>query len=266
MKKTLGLVLFFSLFISSVFSNSVLSYFPNFSSEEQERLLSGEMLKGTSVSDDIRAFIAKDSIITDTCERVLSYEKGFVVALDMLIPYPKEMEGMSQEEKLLFLYNNSLKVSTMKGIQYISHRAGDKLKVLFDDAYMLGSDDIDDRIDDPKVDGVPEYAEHYVYMKDTSFGKNVYLIEYKTRGNELALEMKNSSELKFMGIGIVAPGKVSMSLDMILTDEGILVSGLASVKDKTPKINLLVYTIDLEESIMNRVVAIKDWFFDMIGE
>ena len=57
-----------------------------------------------------------------------------------------------------------------------------------------------------------------------------------------------------------------MSLDMILTDEGILVSGLASVKDKTPKINLLVYTIDLEESIMNRVVAIKDWFFDMIGE
>ena len=78
--------------------------------------------------------------------------------------------------------------------------------------------------------------------------------------------MKNSSELKFMGIGIVAPGKVSMSLDMILTDEGILISGLASVKDKTPKINLLVYTIDLEESIMNRVVAIKNWFFDMIGE
>ena len=164
MKKALSLVLFFSLFISSIFSNSVLSYFPYFSSEEQERLLSGEMLKGTSVSDDIRAFIAKDSIITDTCERVLSYEKGFVVALDMLIPYPKEMEGMSQEEKLLFLYNNSLKVSTMKGIQYISHRAGDKLKVLFDDAYMLGSDDIDDRIDDPEVEGVPEYAEHYVYF------------------------------------------------------------------------------------------------------
>ena len=133
-------------------------------------------------------------------------------------------------------------------------------------ATFFGSDDIDDRIDDPEVEGVPEYAEHYVYMKDTSFGKNVYLIEYKTKGNELALEMKNSSELKFMGIGIVAPGKVSMSLDMILTDEGILVSGLASVKDKTPKINLLVYTIDLEESIMNRVVAIKNWFFDMIGE
>lgn len=69
-----------------------------------------------------------------------------------------------------------------------------------------------------------------------------------------------------MGIGIVAPGKVAMSMDMMLTDEGILFSGIASVKDKTPKINLLLYTIDLEESIMNRVIALKDWYFGRIGD
>ena len=103
-------------------------------------------------------------------------------------------------------------------------------------------------------------------MKDTSFGKNVYRIEYKAKEKEIALEMRNSSELKFMGIGIVAPGKISISMDIILTDEGILFAGIASVKDKTPKINLLVYTIDLEESIMNRVTALKNWYFGRIGE
>ena len=57
-----------------------------------------------------------------------------------------------------------------------------------------------------------------------------------------------------------------MSIDMMLTDEGVLFSGVASVKDKEPKLNLLVYTIDLEESIMNRVIAIKDWYFRLIGD
>ena len=266
MKKVTSIVVLLFLLLPFVFATSVLDYFPLFSSSQQEMLLSGEMLKGTSVSDDVMSFIPKDAIITDTAKEVLSYEKGFAVAVNMLVPYPEGMKDMSDEEILLFLYNNSLKISTMKGIEYISHRAGDKLKVLFDDAYMLSSSNKDDKIEDPEVDSVPEYAEHFVYMKDTSFGKNVYRVEYKARDKELAMEMRNSSELKFMGVGIVAPGKVAMSLDMQLTDEGILFSGLASIKDKTPKIHLLVYTIDLEESIMNRVIAIKDWYFGRIGD
>ena len=266
MKKILSVVLFFLISISFIFAESVIGYFPSFTEDERSILLSGEILKGTSVSDDIMSFIPSGSIITDTANEVLSYDKGFVVAVDMLIPYPDKMKEMNEEDMLLYLYNNALKVSTMKGIEYVSHRSGDKLKVLFNDAYMLSSDDIKDRIDDPQVVSVPEYAEHYVYMKDTSFGKNVYRIEYKVKGEEIALEMRNSSELKFMGIGLVAPGKVAMSIDMMLTDEGVLFSGVASVKDKEPKLNLLVYTIDLEESIMNRVIAIKDWYVRLIGD
>ena len=258
MKKIVSLILIFFVFLSFISATSALDLFPLYTTEQKTSLISGEMIKGTSVSDDIMTFVPAGSIITDTAKEVLSYEKGFVVAVDMLIPYPESMKDMSEDEMLLYLYNNSLQVSTMKGIEYISHRAGDKLKVLFDDK--------DVKIEDPIVDSVPEYAEHYVFMKDTSFGKNVYRIEYKAKANELALEMRNSSELKFMGIGIVAPGKVAMSMDMMLTDEGILFSGIASVKDKTPKINLLVYTIDLEESIMNRVIALKDWYFGRIGD
>ena len=147
MKKIVSLILVFFVFLSFISATSALDLFPLYTTEQKASLISGEMIKGTSVSDDIMTFVPAGSIITDTAKEVLSYEKGFVVAVDMLIPYPESMKDMSEDEMLLYLYNNSLQVSTMKGIEYISHRAGDKLKVLFDDAYMLLSDDKDDKID-----------------------------------------------------------------------------------------------------------------------
>ena len=145
MKKIVSLILVFFVFLSFISATSALDLFPLYTTEQKTSLISGEMIKGTSVSDDIMTFVPAGSIITDTAKEVLSYEKGFVVAVDMLIPYPESMKDMSEDEMLLYLYNNSLQVSTMKGIEYISHRAGDKLKVLFDDAYMLLSDDKDDK-------------------------------------------------------------------------------------------------------------------------
>ena len=92
MKKILSVVLFFLISISFIFAESVIGYFPSFTEDERSILLSGEILKGTSVSDDIMSFIPSGSIITDTANEVLSYDKGFVVAVDMLIPYPDKMK------------------------------------------------------------------------------------------------------------------------------------------------------------------------------
>ena len=105
MKKTLFIVFFLFVFIPFVFASSVLDYFPAFSPSQEKMLLSGEIVKGTSVSDDVMSFIPAGSLISDTAEEVLSYEKGFVIAVDMLIPYPEEMKDMNNEEMLLFLYN-----------------------------------------------------------------------------------------------------------------------------------------------------------------
>ena len=263
-----SLLFFFILFfvVVSVFSVSVRELLPNMNEEKMNSLISGEVVSDSSANGDICYLIPKDALITSTANVVFSYEKGFAVGATTLIPYPEKFEGMNKDELILSLYNYGQSLSTLEGIKYISHRAGDKPKVLFEEASTLSSSDMKDKTDDWWFDSIPEYCERYVYLKDTSFGKNVYRIEYKVKGKEIALEMRNSSELKFMGIGLVAPGKVAMSIDMMLTDEGVLFSGVASVKDKEPKLNLLVYTIDLEESIMNRVIAIKDWYFRLIGD
>ena len=109
MKKILSVVLFFLISISFIFAESVIGYFPSFTEDERSILLSGEILKGTSVSDDIMSFIPSGSIITDTANEVLSYDKGFVVAVDMLIPYPDKMKEMNVQISIIYTVNPSTK-------------------------------------------------------------------------------------------------------------------------------------------------------------
>ena len=121
-----------------------------------------------------------------------------------------------------------------------------------------------DKTDDWWFDSIPEYCERYVYLKDTSFGKNIYRVETRTKDDGFSMELKNANELKFLGIGIVAVGKVTMLVEVTLTDEGILFTGIGSVKDKNPTMNILVYKVDLELSFMNRILALKDWYVEKL--
>ncbi|MGN1188886.1 MAG: DUF6675 family protein [Candidatus Ornithospirochaeta sp.] len=249
---------------SLLFASSVRELLPLMDDATMSRLLSGEVLSDSSDVNDISYLVPKDSMITGTFNEISSYEKGFAVAVAALVPYPDKFKGLDKEEMLKELYNYSLTLSTLSGLEYLSHRAGDKMKVLFEEASMLSSSNMKDKISDVSVESVPPSMECYVYLKDTSFGKNVYRVIYESRENELAMTLKNTSEMKFMGISLVAEGKVIMLIDISLTEEGILFAGIGSVKDKPAKMNLLVYTVDLKESFMNRITALKDWYLEKL--
>ena len=261
-----SLLFFFILFfvVFSVFSVSVRELLPNMNEEKMNSLISGEVVSDSSANGDICYLIPKDALITSTANVVFSYEKGFAVGATTLIPYPEKFEGMNKDELIPSLYNYGQSLSTLEGIKYISHRAGDKPKVLFEEASTLSSSDMKDKTDDWWFDSIPEYCERYVYLKDTSFGKNIYRVETRTKDDGFSMELKNANELKFLGIGIVAVGKVTMLVEVTLTDEGILFTGIGSVKDKNPTMNILVYKVDLELSFMNRILALKDWYVEKL--
>lgn len=255
------IVLFASISVHSV---SVRELLPEMDEELLETLISGEVVSDSTQNGDIHYLIPKGALISDTVETVTSYEKGFVVGATVLVPYPEKFRDMTTDEVILSLYNYGQSLSSLKGITYISHRAGDKPKILFEEASVLSSPNQKDKIEDPMFDVIPEYNELYVYLKDTSFGKNIYRVEVRVKDNGLSMELKNSNELKFMGIGIVAEGKITMLVEVTLTDEGILFSCVGSVKDKNPTMNILVYKVDLELSFMNRIIALKDWYVDKL--
>lgn len=259
MKKALAIVLLILLTWSLFALESFKDVVTTLNSDEYSVLLNGELLSQNTTDGDISHIAPPSVSVKEKIDYVLGMKKGFGVAISSLLSYPEGWKEMSKEEQRLKLYNTLLSISTQKDLTYISHRAGDKEKTLFEDSAMLSSSNKKDRIEDPTVTVVPSYAEYYAYQKDTSFGGNVYLLKYKVEENEIFMEISNYSELKFMGIGLVAPGKVNMALDIIPTEEGIYVYAMVSVKDKTPKINLVFYSVDLELSFYNRIVALRNW-------
>ena len=264
MKRRLAVFLFLIVF-SVLSAASLRSILPDVDDDTYSRLLSGEIVRENSSDGDLSVIAPSSDLVKGKIDYILSLEKGFGVAVGSLVPYPESWKEMSGEERELALYNSLLKVSTQKGLTYISHRAGDKEKTLFEDSYMLSSDNKKDRMDDPVVTSVPDYAEYYAYQDDTSFGGNVYSVTYTASGDEIFMDIRNNNDLHLMGINIVKKGKVNMSLDIVETDEGIYVYALASVKDKNPKMTIVFYTVDLELSFYNRVVALSKWFRNTIG-
>ena len=126
MRRLLVVMMILALAVSSAFSVSLRELFPNMDDEKYEALLSGEVIDDSTVNGDIRYMVPEGALITESAEEVFSYEKGFAVAVSVLRPYPESFKGLSNEEMLLRLYNNGEEMSTLEGITYISHRAGDK--------------------------------------------------------------------------------------------------------------------------------------------
>lgn len=266
MKKSLVFVLCFFVLLVGAYSTSPLrSYLKGVDDETYELLVSGVVVKESTTDGDLRRIAPESDLVDEKIEDIESMKKGFGVAIASMVEYPEEWEGMSDEEKKLELYNTLLSISTQTGITYISHRAGDKEKVLFEETYMLGSADKRDRIDDPVVTSVPLYAQYYSYQDDTSFGGNIYTLAYTAVNDEIFLEITNYNDLKFLGLSLVKKGKVNMSLDFIEADEGIYVFAIASVEDKKPQVNVLFYKVDLELSFYNRIVALSNWFMARLG-
>lgn len=263
-------IIIFTFFFVSVFSLHALSplksYLPDIEEERYETILSGAIVKENTSDGDITLIAPESDSVREKIKNIEAMEKGFAVALATLVPYPDGWDTLSRSSQKLKLYNTLLSVSTMSGLTYISHRAGDKEKTLFKECWMLSSENKKDRVDDPVVDSIPLNREYFAYQDDTSFGGNVYALNYTSIKDEIFLDIKNNNDLKFLGISLVKKGKVNMSLDFIETEEGIFVFALASVKDKEPKVNLLFYTVDLELSYYNRIVALSNWFKGRIAQ
>ncbi len=265
MKKGLIIVLCFFVLLTAAYSTSPLrSYLKNVDDETYNELVGGVVVKESTTDGDIRRIAPESDLVDEKIKDIESMTKGFGVAIASMVEYPEDWKDMNDKEKKLALYNTLLSISTQSGITYISHRAGDKEKVLFDETYMLGSPDKKDRVDDPIVTSVPLYAKYYSYQDDTSFGGNIYTLEYTAVNDEIFLEITNYGDLKFLGLTLVKKGKINMSLDFIEADEGIYVFAVASVEDKKPQINVLFYKVDLELSFYNRIVALSNWFKDRL--
>ena len=265
--KKLNFLLIINLIISvfccfQVFAfDSLYEVLPNATESQLDALYSGEIVETSTLNQaNITIVMPEKSVFNSVGQEAQKATTGFAENLTVLLPYPMAWGGLTQEEIQIELLNLMRSVSTQEGITYISHRAGDKPKVLFEKSwYLSDSSDWKSKIDDPVVTELPNSIESYCYQKDSTFGGNIYRHNFTIDDSEIFLEVTNETALKFLGFTCLKAEQLNMYLDTYLTEDGILLNAMATVTDREPQVKVLFITVDLPSSFLRRVTALKEW-------
>lgn len=230
-------------------------------------LLSSQTLEAdTTIGDSTSRLFPDGTIIKDLAQRTENLDGTFSEALTTFVEYPASMKEESDSQKFVDVFNMAQSISTIKGITYLSHSSGYKPEVLFTDSYFVESKTNRKKIADPVSETVPEQITRYVWLKDNRFGGNLYEVNYYCYNSEIFLEISNVNAMKYMGFKVLESNSLHLYLDALLTDEGVLVSGLAVIYNQKPQVKVLVVTVDLPSAFMKRIDSLKNWFCEKIAE
>jgi hypothetical protein len=231
------------------------------------RLISGELLSADNADgSDITKFAPEGSLIGRKLAAAPAGVNGFAVTSVSVVPYPGSWSKLSREERLLELYNILGRVSTQKGIMYISRRAGYKHKVLFDESYYISNqEDTKTVLPDPVAAALPASEKRLVYQSDTSFDGNIYQYMYTTDGGEIFLELTNCTPMKYHGITCLKEKELSMYISVYPAEEGIILNSAAVITGHKTHVKILFLDIDLSDSFRRRTEALHTWYKNQLS-
>ncbi len=242
---------------------SIYSVITDFPEERRENLLRGETIEmGSPYGDDVPSISfdgtkGKAKAISDSSE-----DGAFTMGISAFIPYPESWKDLDHDERKLRIINTLLSISTIRGITYISHAAGEKPKVLFSDAYTLTSPVRGKKASDASFSYAPdEYTyEAYAYLKDNIFGGNTYVIDYDISRDEIFVTFTNYSKLDFLFYTAVDREELNMSVDVLMTEEGLALFALATVYRENTTIETPFVSVHLPSAFTKRIVSLRTWF------
>ncbi|MBR2282458.1 MAG: hypothetical protein IJ863_07555 [Spirochaetales bacterium] len=262
MKRTATILLLLAVCFSAFAAQSLVQMLPTFSESQMQKILSDTTIEAlTTEGQSLAAIAPAGSQGAKLAAQADAMDGGFAVAGLSFIPYPESYSKMSEQERRVAVYNVIRSISTQKGITYISHMAGDKPTVLFEDSYLLSDPDkMDSRIPDPVASEVPSAFSCYAYQKDNRFGKNVYKVTYDIQESDFLMRITNHTKMKYMGVSCVDREGLNMYLEIIAADEGFILYTMAVVQDRKPQVKVLFITVDLPSAFMRRTTALKEWF------
>ena len=244
-----------------LFSATIEDMMPALSEEKIERLYAGELVKGESFREDVMHLVPQDSIAATHLQNSLAKPDSFTVVSITFVPYPDHVKSMTTEERQVYIFNTMRSISTQEGITYISHRAGNKPKVLIEKSWYLETPKSRSGIPDPVSATVPPAAEYFVFQRDSSFGSNTYSHSYQTSDNEIFVKVKNLSTMRVFSIfKAVDEEKLAIAMSTTQVDDGLLLSAMATIEGRDPKIKILGISVDLPSAFLRRTTALGEWF------
>jgi hypothetical protein len=173
-----------------------------------------------------------------------------------LLDAPREAMELDAE-----LFETMNAISTMEGIEYFS-ASRNRMRTFFEESYVIDDPESRERVPDPAFERVPLRSSIDVFQRDSSFGSNVYHLEYRTRNGSLWLAMNNLTQMWYQGV-LPALGPNQLQLHLIVRPIGdkLLFYGVSAARPGF----LFGMEDRVERSFYNRLVALHDWFIDQIG-
>ncbi len=259
-------VLIFAMSGLFAFENSSV-FFSSLSESEISTLRNGESIQArTNRGQDVFRLTPADSEAYRLSYEASKAPHSFTVGVLQFIEYPDEYKDLSEEEIMLDVYNRMLKVSTMKGIQYKSYSAGDKMKTLFSDAHLISGPKSRKAVADTVATDLVPFAQYFAYITDTKFGGNVYTADYTVFDDEILVEVTNYDVIRFLGFKCVDAKDLHMYVDVKFMEDGISVCSFAVAYDTDVEVKALVTTVSLDGAFIRRMNSLKDWFIERMTE
>jgi hypothetical protein len=210
--------------------------------------------------------IPAGSMLEERCTLPQPGEKSFLVVKSETIPCPSSWTALSQEERQLALFNTLSRISTQKGITYISRRAGYKPKILFEDSYYIDSPGKEhNRIDDPVSVELPKQAVRFVEQNDTTFGDNLYQYSITNTSSETLFEITNTTAMKYHGITCLAADELTLYMSAMQTEKGIVITAATKVRNHDKNIRIFFMNVDIGDSFNRRSESLITWYKNQLG-
>ncbi|MGP1458637.1 MAG: DUF6675 family protein [Treponema sp.] len=186
----------------------------------------------------------------------------FVAEFLYLVPKTELLKNSADKNKTIDTDALSVvfrSISKMQGMRYHVGEKGPKDigELLYKKAYMIANPDSDEPIAD-KNTGNADGQISYCYQHDHTYGDTKYKLEYHQSGNVLYATFLNTLPLTSLGVKVIMPG--NMRISIISIDAGDSVLLYLSTDCDAKKIGVLNVRKQIEESMTARIEAIYSWF------
>jgi hypothetical protein len=226
--------------------------------ERAAALIRGDTLSSLQNKDPRPVLVPSNDFVKNMAgEMIRNLKPSFFVESLSLYRKPPAQARLWTESERTALYNESLALSSLAGIQYYS-ASRKEMRTFYETSVVVGGSDGKNPLPDPVYMVPPSQLVIYARQKDLSFGDNVYRYNYHARPDSLVFVQENLTSMNYGIIPAVGKNKLRSMVAVLDAGEYLLIYVVSMAK----AVSLPGMGERIGNSFSTRAEAILKWFGD----
>jgi hypothetical protein len=198
--------------------------------EKAAALIRGATLSGLQ-NKDPRPSLAPSNVFVQNMadEMIRNLKPSFFVENLFLYRKPASRAQPWTEAERTALYNESMALSSLAGLQYYS-ASRKEMRTFYESSTVVSGSDGKTSLPDPVYAVPPLQVSVYARQKDLSFGENVYRYDYHARSDMLVFVQENLTTMNYGIIPAVRKNKLRSMVAVFDAGEYLLVYAVSMAK------------------------------------